>query len=568
METASLSPPPIFRLPNELLAEVARFLGPPDISRADPGWLVLSTVCTLLHEVARALPEWESATSDDPDSFFTRYSWSVCPDTSENTHYVVADERVGAYWTIHPVCSAVNPYYLDGLLHLAPSSVNLDAQQAMTRYLTSSPSSPPLGKSPRLNLSWIRRIELDCWMSDDHMGDIVEFSFTDVPCLVAPALEELYLCDYVVDWRCNGLVVLSINLDGLVSNGNFPNHGYTCTQLLERLDDSSLTMQYISLSHCFLPLGREEIDSKEHLSLIHLPRITTSSVVLQDRPHQTWWIRQNLALPPGADAIFAWPGLAIGFLRQLASLCPQIIMHGPNCSDCAMPDAYGPVTMIDFAATPEGSSYACSVQGYFHGELGHMRESEYPKSGPCTGHDEVLDWDDKVGVRPRFVFEMHCHWNVASWDAQLEGDDPADTARDAVLDLVDCIYIHGKRGLLAHEDGVATWTTVLRNFPRVRSLHVVGPTATALQPLCDQQVVLPELETIFLSAGVEDEGSREVNAEWLLEVCERRKELQAGTGCPSISLSIPDSIRIVGATALVERLREFGVFRPAAMESS
>ena len=122
-------------------------------------------------------------------------------------------------------------------------------------------------------------------------------------------------------------------------------------------------------------------------------------------------------------------------------------------------------------------------------------------------------------------------------------------------DSVDYIYINGDNKLSLNQDGEMTWHAVLRHFPGVRNLHVGAPTPAALAPLCDA-MSLPGLGNIWLTAGTEGGRTCEVDAAWLLEVCERRKELQAGSG-PSALLRLHDNLRVFGHSDVVCRLRGF-----------
>ncbi|KZV75293.1 hypothetical protein PENSPDRAFT_105279 [Peniophora sp. CONT] len=531
---------PIFTLPNELLAEIMHFLGPPDLSRAEPGWLVLPAICKLLREVAHTSPNWNSGSSDHTDDFYTSYGWHECAKSLAVEHYEMMDERVGAFWVIHPLWKAGSVDYLSGSLYLRPHSCDSEAMQTMNRYLT---SAPLLSQPPRLNLTWMRRITLVCTISD--AGDAIDFSPEDVPCLVAPALEELILRDYIVDWQCSGLVVLNISLDGIAEK-------YGCTHLFKHLEESRLSLQSIVLSRCLLHLSFEEMNPEDHLSPILFPSLDIRGIVLRDAPSKTWWMRQKMTLPYGIEALFAGPRPSHLCLKELADLSVAAISH-VSCPECVDPDIYGPITAINFDDSREGLDYACSIIGYTSHEHTHV---ECSPSGIGSDRDQLLS-DDKgqacAQTDLRFAFEMYSDWDIAAWDIEDQPDVDTAIMRNTVLGSVEDIYIRGDLDLLADEDGVATWTAVLCHFPKARRMHISAPTDAALAPLCDSRL-LPTLERVRLSSATGYE-EWEVDAAWLLRVCERRKELQEGDG-PPLSLRIDSGIRVVGDPETVRKLRE------------
>ncbi|VDC03242.1 unnamed protein product [Peniophora sp. CBMAI 1063] len=319
--------PLFFALPPELLIFIVDHIGPPDISCCDPGWLVVPAVCQTLGEITEfVIDSWRRRARASFAPHGIIYSWvPLLPDGpdqsiySNNRRMHVTDRRLGVQWAFIPVYRTGNVEYRSPTLRVSPSRTNSrDSQGAVDDYL-SAKSASHQPKRVNWNFSWLRSITLKGSSNYDKMiGDCLGFSFNEVPCLAVPALRELYLHDYIVDWRCAGLRVLKITMSTSEDGEPTTDYCFPPAVLFARMVDSRRTLQAVTLEGCF-PEIPEEADTEEPdvLSIILFPRLCEFEMS-KTMPHEAWRLCRRIQFPSGFPPVFESFGPGITFLRSLA----------------------------------------------------------------------------------------------------------------------------------------------------------------------------------------------------------------------------------------------------------
>ncbi|KZV75292.1 hypothetical protein PENSPDRAFT_647322 [Peniophora sp. CONT] len=595
-----MHPTTLLSLPNELLIKIVEYLGPPDISCCDPGWLVLPAVCRHLRAVAESVPGWDSGTILGPGNIEAAYKWQYpddwrtgrtgvswfSPNTGTGTKEChVSDSQLGS-WRFTPIYKGGSVECREGLLSLYDIRVKLDAEETgseaggeseeddtdseveeafklldrrtvIDRYFNLSSLH---GQPPRLNYVWLTSLNLSCgiWNPNPNQSG-VDFSFANVPLIVAPALQELYLNNYIIDWRSERLATLDIHIDG----GTAPSYRYPPLLLFARLCDSRLTLEKLSLERCLSPTA-ELIETTApagsafpRLCTFHLSAVHTAAL----------WFCQRMTFSFGHTLAFTGPGFSATSLRHLAYAFSHPVTGRKQTE--TFPITPGEINTLTIREPGRLSGAKCtitasrSLSSYsdmrFNSELyARNRVSRLDRYG--FGR-EITNLDKVTGLEPAFMTDVG--WDVSEWEPLPLLDDKGPCTYRSSLLGVQQVFINGQEGRLfkrAPDIDSMIWTAVLRNLPNLRVLYIRAPSPATLAPLSAELNSLPELELLWLGRGP-GEPKQDVDAGQLLDIIHRRSNLNTrNTGTGHTFRVHMENIRLVGDAAQVQevhRLCEF-----------
>lgn len=552
--------PPIFRLPNELLVMITQYVGPPDISCCDPGWVMLPAVCRLWSDITKTIRGWNLGIVEGPGTISTSYYWA--PHLFDASFHqlpvprfmCVIDKALGVKWSFQPVYHEGHVDYPCADLDISPfANQYRDSRQAIDEYLGGIALPHRL---PPPNLTWMRSITIYCRHGEQNVN-IPDFSFANVPCIVAPALQELTLRDYVVNWCCNGLTVLVIEMHA-PDNGNNTNYCYSAPDLFARMLDSRLSLENVQLVDCFSELCND--DKEQSVLAVAFPLLRDFHT--QDiMPHEAWWICQRITFPAGYPPIIDSFGPGLTFLRSLA--CE----HVHSSSSVATPESScGQIDMLTIRELGEDSPVTASRITSLDPIAGFDPELyAYSLTARLRDNDEDMIENEDIrelnrstpGIEPVFVANLQ--WTSAAWDFPPTGHrDLCSQVPRVGLQGVRQVFINGQEDRLLQDDTDAEiWTGILRHLPNVRELYIHAPSSAALAPLLLWPDILPSLEVLWLGCS-DGPSNRKIDAGMLLDIMELREETSVGTG-NAFELRVV-KLRLVGESRKVDdlcRLRGF-----------
>ncbi|KZV75286.1 hypothetical protein PENSPDRAFT_647317 [Peniophora sp. CONT] len=506
-------------LPNELLTAIVKLIGPPDASCCDPGWFVVPAVCRRIREVTEKIAAcWESGEVFGPGGdvrekyewrTFPRYEQIRLPADNPSKEFSIHDERNGRNLSFSPAYKGGSVKYFGASLNLSPKS-DEDTVQAIDRYLSGSPV-PGL---PRLNLTWMASIEIS--RHGVHV-DQENFSFANVPCIVAPALQELRLSRYVVDWRCHNLKRLTISMGRPRVGEPFTNYRYPPTQLIARIHDSRRTLEHLQLSGC-LPTVPENDPRKGRAPVPSFRRLRNLDV-LSETPREAAWLCAQIGFPASSPPlVHGYHRSAIGSLRSLA--CAYA--HSVPDPQPAPPGFHGELDALTFR---NGDEYedGCIITAFSIGGIVRPRLRQDPTAilalyAQCCiaryvdydREQDVRELDGRVpGIEPKFVTKLG--WNLDDWNVPPSTTD-ACGAHCSALHGIKHVSIEGFDSRLFRQDADAqVWTAVLRHLPNVRSLYIYAPSSASLAPLINEPDLLPSLEYLWLGCDDESKGDDDID---------------------------------------------------------
>ncbi|VDC03243.1 unnamed protein product [Peniophora sp. CBMAI 1063] len=495
-DVLSLASPTLMGLPNELLIKIVEFLGPPDLSCCDPGWLVIPAVCHRLCGVVSKISSWESGTVAGPDNAQAAYGWSTFS-FGERRGLPPGTPDIG-FWmrdTEDCVSLSCSPVYKGGRVEFPCASLSItawddDTQQTVDRYL----GGPTLLSEPRLNF---------------EPATPRNFSFSNAPRIVAPALEELTLESYVADWRCGSLKKLTIKLRR--SQG----YRYPPAELLARLRESRLTLEQVRLDYCFPSVPEDDEDAR-HVPIEVYPRLKDFKV--RDDPHEANWLCKRIGLPSRLSPIITGSQTAgITYLRSLA--CE----YGKSVPDPkpGRADFHGELDTLTFRPPNEFDRYGCfitasKITGVINGPWLHEIEDHSldvyarictARYMDCDYDQDVRELDGKVpGIEPVFVTRLD--WTRTAWDLP-PGMNSACGAQCSALHGIKHVFIDGTKGRLLGRGGnwnTTVWISILRHLPNVRSLYIYNPCPAYLELLTNEPDILPNLRKLWLGRDEHSKG--------------------------------------------------------------
>ncbi|KZV75291.1 hypothetical protein PENSPDRAFT_731810 [Peniophora sp. CONT] len=500
-------------LPNELLTLIVELIGPPDLSRCDPGWLVVPAICRRLLEVTEKISAcWESGEIVGRDgNVQEEYGWRMrehyekrdLPADTPDRMFSIYDKQNGRCLSFSLIYKGGYTKYFASWLNLYEDEAVEDAIQAIDRYLGGS----PLLGLPRPNLTWISKI---C-ISPRRGGHVDQenFSFADVPCMVAPALQELYLSGYVVDWRCSSLRVLNMCMAPTATGEAPSDYRYPPLELYARLRDSRLTLEKVKLSGC-LPSVPENDPHDGRVHADDFPSFFNFEIT--DNPREASWLCARIGFP-----VTCPPFINIecdSSLDSLRSLACEYAHSVPDPKP-ALPGFHGELDALTFRAGGEYESgcwvTASRITGIYtpldpylclelYAELCTARYMDF------DSEDNVRNLDEQVpGIEPKFVTKLE--WNdLEAWNNLPPTDDLCGTQCSA-LHGIRHVFIEGFDARLFYSDSSAeVWTAVLRHLPNVRSLYIYAPSPASLAPLINEPDLLPALRTLWLGYGEYTKG--------------------------------------------------------------
>ncbi|KZV75274.1 hypothetical protein PENSPDRAFT_647306 [Peniophora sp. CONT] len=366
--------PPIYKVPNELLTYIVEYVGPPDLARADPGWLVCPAVCKWWRDVVERMPDWKYGCTEDTDGIRTTYArvdllpehelTALDPDTYGNTNaplrsMVEMENGMGVFCGIRPTWKRGEVVYRDGFLSVFTVAGDREHRQDLTAYLNPMPE-----RSPLISFAWVTSLTISC-VRGETVIDEPEYTIADVPCIVAPALRKLCLKDYIVDWRCNVLVSLEIGLRRLPTGENLARYYYPPGHLLARLSESRHTLEDIELYNCF-PSDFRNANDIPTTPAVRFPCI--DNLILNENPRMAWWIRQHVVLNPGIQPVLMSPGpdSEITFLRYIACEHARSVLYNEDPSTHSSHGVIDTLSFYEshFEDSAPGRSSRCSIKGY------------------------------------------------------------------------------------------------------------------------------------------------------------------------------------------------------------
>ncbi|KZV75285.1 hypothetical protein PENSPDRAFT_647315 [Peniophora sp. CONT] len=512
-------------LPNELLATIVELIGPPDASCCDPGWLVVPAICRRLREVVGKIAAcWESGEIIGPDGGAReKYGWRTyslyeklqlhLPASAPDRQFSVSNKQNGRRLSFIPAYEGGNLKYLGASLSVSPGGDQVEeiTPQGIDRYLGGS----PLHGLPRPNLTWISSIYIMC--HGEH-ADQKNFSFADVPCIVAPALQELYLSGYVVDWRCNSLKSLNIDMRG-PSTGGLPEvYRYSASQLLARLHDSRLTLERVRLLDCLTTVPEDDCHRRRSPAE-EFPCLRDLEIV--DMSREASWLCARVGFPVTSPPLLeGYDRSAIGSLRSLACEYAHLV---PDPKP-ALPGVHGELDALTFrnGSEYEGGSIvtASRITGIRKPWLRHDPTAILALYAQCCiaryvdydAEQDVRNLDGRVpGIEPKFVTKLA--WDLDAWNIAPRTSNSCGVHCSA-LHGIKHVFIEGFDTRLFKSDSSAeVWTSVLRHLPNVHSVYIYAPSSASLAPLIDDPDLLPELRTLWLGCDNESKGDDDADGD-------------------------------------------------------
>ncbi|KZV75287.1 hypothetical protein PENSPDRAFT_647318 [Peniophora sp. CONT] len=520
----------IFKLPNELLSKIVECIGPPDISSCEVNWLVLPAVCRRLCEVAEGLRTWEHGQIYYPESdSIVEYGLRMPSKLDSerdglSREFYADDARLHVSWTFFPVYRGGNvEYKRGGVICKWLWDMYLRERQTVDQYFRAA-AHPE--QSPSLNLSWITRLGIS--LIGQHEPD-PEFSFSSVPCIVAPALEVLVLTNYVLDWCCTNLRILGIRMTHPPQDENaISNYRIPSSHLLARLRDSRLTLERVALVRCISITNTCNEESTDFPCLRDFRMLAA--------PREAWWLCQRMTFPENYPPVFyARAASDLRFIRSLACEYAHSVSHPKP----ALPTFHGELDALTIRKAkvnrPNGS-VGCTVTaskittlvpsphpGFCHDFYAYEAIPRYVNSNYV---DDVMDLDcGWTGLRP--VFVTHLGWTLNGWESTLPLSDSILGVQCSALHGVRHLFIDGHESqLLRDATDAQIWTAILRHLPGVRFLYIHAPSPAALQPLINEHGLLPELRRLWL--GFRNGSKGDVDAQSLLDIVDLREQLRGG----------------------------------------
>ncbi|VDC03244.1 unnamed protein product [Peniophora sp. CBMAI 1063] len=527
--------PPILRLPVELLSYVAEYLGPPDLARAEPGWLVFPAVCRLWRDVAHRLLEWESGEIDEwteyaqidllPQHYLVELNAHMTtlghPSTTLLSGTVFGGHESSAFWGIRPIWTGGAVDYVDGCLAVFTTEADDASRHDVNTYL----SQPLYG----LRFPWVTSITIT--LPGPAVIDEPNFTFADAPFIDAPALRMLHLMDYVLDWSCHHLQSLNIVLRNLENAENRTRYCYPPARLVELMSDSRLTLEDVILYNCI-----PSVEDTPTIPAVFFPRV--HDVLLHGGVAETWWIRQSMALRAHVQPTFTtYPHVPCGeVLRSFAWEYAKSTVgwHGDSGDDHGSHAAIG---MLSFHKStspriaPDESR--CVVKAYATGVCAEAVASQLIVDS--AGIDAPEGEDSQLHSRfrpvaggatsavPEPVFVVNLRWNTHAWDS---ADDLPDRPHRTSLASVTDIFVHEDEGetesLFAEDiNGTMTWAMMLLHFPTLRHMHITAASGRSLWPVRAPDAFFPTLETLWLR-GADSASPHELDVREPLLILIRR----------------------------------------------
>ncbi|KZV75284.1 hypothetical protein PENSPDRAFT_647314 [Peniophora sp. CONT] len=556
--------PPIYKVPNELLTYIVECVGPPDLARADPGWLVCPAVCKWWRDVAERVPDWKAGCAEDTNGNRTTYARvdllpehdlnTLDPITYGNTNtplrsMMEMDNGVGVFCGIRPTWKGGAACYVDGFLSAFTMVGDLEHRRDLTAYLRPTPGQPPL-----INFAWVTCLIISC-VRGDTVTDEPGYSFADVPCIVAPALQKLNLYDYIIDWRCNGLVSLEIGLDRLPTGENPAHYHYPPGHLLARLSESRHTLEDIELYNCFPAISRDANDTPTS-PIVHFPSINT--FIVFDNPRVGWWFHQHVVLRPGIQPALMAPWQVES---EVSFLCSVACEHAQSVHDSDKSSTHGSHGVIETLSFYESQFYdgnpsRCSIKGYTPSTLAMDRDLDATHVKTSSAHSStaltrtVSSSASTSASEPAFT--IYACWDINAWTLP---EIPASPACCSALHGVTQVFVHGGEGLFSSgRNSGAIWTEILVHLPNLRTLYIDAPSTRSLMPLASRDLI-PSLETLWLR-GIAGEGTHEVNVKDLVRVLQKRMKIRHRSG-RAFELHL-ENIRLVGDAKWMQSWRELG----------
>ncbi|VDC03228.1 unnamed protein product [Peniophora sp. CBMAI 1063] len=499
-------------LPNELLVIIIDFVGPPDLSCCDPGWLVVPAVCRRLKEAASKVPEWESGVPVMGGRYgwhtLTRYSKIGMPANTPDRGIFIRDQSHNRTLHCYPVYKDGSVTYPEARYSYRASSLEWKSGEDALRAVNQHFDGLPLHGRRSLNLTWITDLSIS--FRGDFPNALASHSDSPLdrlPCIVAPALRELYLNRYVADWQAPHLKRLRIEMDNPLYQEASINYRYSPTRLLLQLHESRLTLESVHLRHCLLAASEDDHPEGSRRDPVRLFPLLKDFEITETLD-MTNWLCCRIGFPPGNPPIVNGPyGSAINVLRSLACAYARSAPY-PKPAHSGF---HGELDALTFRESNEHEGVGCLVTGSRVTGLDRPWRSQVPDHNlqeyalGCIAR--YIDFDEEQdarqlerkvsGIEPVFIADLP--WSAEDWSAPPSPHDGTCGNQCTALHGVKYVFFNGMKGrVIKNESDVEVWTSVLRNLPSVHTLYLYAPTPAALQPLIDEPNLLPNLRTLWL----------------------------------------------------------------------